>query len=168
MPYETTQRLKNLTAFLRRRYPQGATTSEIAAELGVSRQTALKDIARLEAEGVMLIQDGRQYILAPGFQHKLALTTPQAWMLYLPLRKMVRAQLHRLPLVRSLLRTVTGLLREEMAAELEGSETPVDAAPDLLFQELVRCWSEHSLAEIEYHPLRVWSPRAHGDCPLVV
>ena len=53
----TRQRLRDLLSLFQR-HPEGLTTPEIAAELGVTRQTALKDIGRLGRDGVPIYQDG--------------------------------------------------------------------------------------------------------------
>lgn len=153
MSLETRTRLKDLIALLRRAYPDGISTSEIAQEMGVTRQTASKDINRLGDEGVPIIENKRRYCLSPDYDQMIPLNAAQAWLLYLPLRRLVRAQLHRNPLVRGLLRKVTGLLQDEMADELAPEDSQVEPNSDAVFRELVDCWQESRLAEITYKKL---------------
>ncbi len=153
MPQETRKRLTDLIALLRRSYPDGISTPEIAQELGVTRQTAFKDINRLLDDGVPVEVEKNRYFIRPDYGRAIHLTAAQAWLLYLPLRRLVRAQLHRNPLVRGLLRKVTELLRDEMADELDPTGVAVDPKADEVFETLVDCWKDSRLVEITYQPL---------------
>jgi CRISPR-associated endonuclease/helicase Cas3 len=150
MTDSTRQRLKELTTLFRQHLQEGLTTSEIANHLDVTRQTALKDIDRLTLDGIPIYQEGHRYFLDPTYRHQITLSLAQAWMLYLPLRRMVRARLHRIPLVRGLLHAVTALLRDEIADELVANETEVNNKADQIFKELVSCWQDNCYAEVTY------------------
>ncbi len=152
MPEETRLRLKKVISLLRN-YPEGLSTPEIARHLDVTRQTALADINRLSREGVPIYEDGSRYALDPHFQNQLSLSRAEAWMLYLPLRRMVRAHMNRIPIVRDLLYQVTSLLNQDMVAPLlEHDEAISDESEvlDTVFTDLVACWFEYRLAQITY------------------
>lgn len=150
MSNSTRQRLRDLIALLRE-YPEGLTTIEIAAQLGITRQTALHDIKRLEEDGVPLYEEGSRYVLDNRYQRQIELSLAQAWFMYLPLRRIVRADLHRIPLVQSLLHRLASLFNEEIADqlvpdvdEIEGSEV------NRIFTDLVDCWRNLRHVEIQY------------------
>lgn len=65
--YERLDQIERLLA----RQPNGRTTGELARELGVHRDTILRDLALLEARGTGLTQHGRHYRL----DHRRALHT---------------------------------------------------------------------------------------------
>lgn len=150
MTDSTRQRLRDLTALLRE-YPDGLTTSEIGAQLGVSRQTALKDIERLSLDGVPIYEDGPRYVLDSQYQKQIDLSLAQAWFMYLPLRRIVRAELHRFPLVKNLLYRVASLFHEEIADQLIGQPSEEESiGRDEIFTELVWCWKEQQQVELLY------------------
>jgi CRISPR-associated endonuclease/helicase Cas3 len=161
MSTETRQRLREIINLLRLNYPDGLTTTEIAEELGVTRQTALHDIDRLTSDGVPINQEGHRYILSQDYGHELTLSPAQAWMLYVPLRRMVRAQQHRNPLVRSLLRTVTSLLDSEIADPITPDDNEIETDADEVFRELVNCWRESRMVEISYQRLNTAKVTTH-------
>ncbi len=163
MTDSTRQRLRDLIALLRE-YPDGLTTSEIAAHLGVTRQTALKDIDRLSYDGIPIYEDESRYVLDSRYQKQIELSLAQAWFMYLPLRRIVRADLHRSPLVRSLLHRIAALFHEEIADQLiPDSDEMEDTASDHTFGGLVRCWQEQRQAEVQYR-----RPNADRPTKLVI
>lgn len=157
------RRLRNLIKLLGSQPDTGLTTPEIAEYLGVTRQTAWADIVRLEEDGIPLYQDGDHYFLDINYFHELHLSLAEAWFLYLPLRRLIRAGLGRIPLVRQLLENVTSLLHEELATLL--SDTATDEAIELekVFVTLVKGWHDKKLVEIVYH-----RPNSTQDTRLLV
>ncbi len=153
MPDSTRQRLRDLVSLLSK-YPDGLTTPEIADELGVTRQTALKDIRRLEDDGYPIYPDGNRHILPGDYHKRIYLSLAQAWFMYLPLRRIVRAELHRFPLVRGLLHRIASLFHEEIADQLvPRGKDATQSDTDQIFSELVHCWREERLVEISYRKL---------------
>ena len=147
-------RLDQLTNLLIDAYPDGLTTPEIADQLGITRQTALKDIGRLEENGEMIYQPmSNTYAIDPRSRiTPLPLTLAQAWMLYLPLRRTVRAQMHRYPLVQHLLQRLAFALEPQLGGALIES-APNDIEADDVLKILFRAWRERCLLEIRYQPL---------------
>jgi len=149
MSTKTRQRLREVVGLLRA-HPEGLTTPEIADYLGVTRQTAHKDIQRLSLDGVPIYEEGTRYYLDPSYQTELVLSLAQAWFLYLPLRRLVRADLHRLPVVHSLLHQITGLLQDEIADQLTPLPEYHEVDADTRFKMLVQCWHEGRIVDVAY------------------
>lgn len=163
MTHNTRQRLRDTFKLLVRNANTGMTTPEIGNILGVTRQTAHKDIERLEEDGIPICQEGDRYFVEPSYHSEIHLSLPEAWFLYLPLRRLVRAGMGRFPLIVSLLHTITSLLREEMADPLLQELEEGKRAEDQIFTTLVRCWHECRHVELEYR-----RPNANRASQLVV
>jgi predicted DNA-binding transcriptional regulator YafY len=150
MPDETRQRLRDLIGLLGS-HPEGLSAVEIADALTVSKRTVYKDRDRLEADGIPIYQEGDLFFLDATYRADIQLSLAQAWFMYLPLRRIVRAELHRYPLVKNLLHRVASLFQEEIADQLV--PYPVDTEEqeqDQIFVELVRCWREQCHVELRY------------------
>lgn len=159
------QRLRTLISLLQQ-HPEGLTSPEIAADLGVSRKTAWEYIKRLEDDGFPIWDDQKRYFLDPDYQSNIILSIPQAWFMYLPLRRIVRANLHRFSLVKSLLYHIASLLHPEIADQL----IPQDkASPDdeqnQIFVDLVRGWQRQQHVEIVYQRPNVDRPSTLVTAP---
>lgn len=163
MTHNTRQRLRDTHKLLVQHADTGLATPEIGAMLGVTRQTALEDIRRLEEDGIPIYQEGDRYFVDPSYHSEIHLSLPEAWFLYLPLRRLVRAGTGRFSLIASLLHTVTSLLREEMADPLLQELEEGRRAEDQIFTTLVRCWHECRHVELEYR-----RPNASRASQLVV
>ncbi|MCC6800489.1 MAG: WYL domain-containing protein [Anaerolineae bacterium] len=163
MPDITRRRLRDFEALLRN-HPEGLSTAEIAAELGVSQRTVYNDLARLESDGVPIYEEKGQYFLDANYQPAIRLSLAQAWFLYLPLRRMVRAELHRMPLVRCLLHQIASLLHEEIADQLFPDLIQEEVSErDQIFTRLVECWRKQQHVELRYQ-----RPNADRASTLVV
>ena len=151
MPDATRQRLRDMIALLRR-HPEGMTAVDIANELDVSRRTAYNDIDRLSRDGIPIYEEDGQYFLDPDYETEIQLSLAEAWLLYLPLRRMVRAEQNRLPMMRSLLRQVTALLHDDMVGELTPGvdDEEDDQVRDRNFRSLVQCWYEERYVLLDY------------------
>ena len=146
----TRQRLRDLEALLRN-HPGGLSTSEIAAELHVSQRTVYNDLERLSLDGIPVSEDKGRYFLDASYQPAIRLSLAQAWLMYLPLRRMVRAELHRMPLIRRLLHRIASLLYEEIADQLiPNLSDEGDSDRDQIFTTLVQCWHEQRHVELRY------------------
>ncbi|HML23001.1 MAG TPA: transcriptional regulator [Aggregatilinea sp.] len=163
MSDDTRQRLRDLEALLQT-HPDGLKTADLAAMLGVSQRTVYNDLNRLEMDGVPIIEDHGAYSLDTAYRTTIRLSLAQAWFMYLPLRRIVRAELHRMPLVKSLLHRIASLFHEEIADQL--FPLVMDDKPDdrdHIFVDLVRCWQEQRHIECRYR-----RPNADYDSTLVV
>ncbi len=151
---EILNRLDQLTNFLIDAHPNGVTTQEIGDYFNVSRQTALSDIERLEALGEPVYRPSTHtYAVDPRSRiSPLPLTLAQAWMLYLPLRRTVRAQMQRYPLVQSLLQRLAVVLASEIGEALVPEATDETMSDDVLVS-LFEAWRDSHLVEIRYQPL---------------
>ena len=153
MPYETRQRLKQVLNLLRQHSASGGlTTTEIAEILGVTRQTAHKDIERLSYEGYPIAEDGRRYFLDPDYKSSLHLSLTQAWFLYFPLRRFIRSGLYYIPAVSELLLEVTNLFRQEIADQIMPPEPPSSKLSDII-ETLMKCWERQQLVQVHYRRL---------------
>lgn len=155
---ETRQRLQSILAFLQR-HPDGVTTSEIAEAFGVTRQTALYDIKRIENDGAPIYQEGNRYLLDQNYQRQVHLSLAQAWLLYLPLRRMMRADLHGLPLISGLLHRIATLFDGEIADQLVPTVAETDNARNDVLLTLVEGWQRHQCVEVMYQRLNAERPR---------
>lgn len=159
----TRQRLRDLEALLSS-HPDGLSASEIAAELTVSRQTVYNDLDRLSLDGIPVSEDRGRYFLDASYQPAIRLSLAQAWFMYLPLRRMVRAELHRMPLVRSLLHRIASLLHQEIADQLFSAPVEESASErDRVYSQLVDCWRAQQHVELRYQ-----RPNADRASTLVV
>jgi len=157
MSDQTRTRLSRLTDLLIDAYPQGITTTEAATILNVTRQTIHKDIQRLGRDEVPVCEgedDPNHYAINPNdYIRPLRLTLPQAWMLYLPLRRMIRAQMHNHHVVYTLLqRLMTAfdpIIGEHLLPDTSTGESPQADT----FTHLVDSWRNHRLLAITYKPL---------------
>jgi CRISPR-associated endonuclease/helicase Cas3 len=149
MPYDTRQRLKALVVLFQQ-HPEGLTTTQIGEHFGVTRQTALNDIKRLEEDGIPIYEEDRQYFLDPSYNHNVRLSLAQAWFLYLPLRRMVRAHMHRIPLVHNLLHTITTLFDNEVADQLVPQLDEPNKQQNQVFTTLVEGWRAQYWVDIDY------------------
>lgn len=163
MTTRTRQRLRNLEALLLS-HPDGLSVSELAVELTVTRQTVYNDLERLSLDGVPVSEENGRYFLDPSYRPAIRLSPAQAWLMYLPLRRLVRADLHRMPLVRSLLHRIASLLHQEIADQLFPTlvEEPSNER-DRVFIDLVDCWRAQQHVELRYQ-----RPNADRTSTLVV
>jgi CRISPR-associated endonuclease/helicase Cas3 len=150
----TWQRLHAVIDLLTDSYPKGLTTGQIGERLDVTRQTARNDLDRL-LDWDVPIEDAERhnhYTIDPKkHMRPLNLNLPQAWQLYLPLRKMVRAQQHESQLVYSLLQRLTTSLNDVIASNLVPNIDP-NQDTDNTFRELVSAWRDQLLIEVLYKP----------------
>ena len=163
MSDNTRQRLRDLIALLRN-HPAGLGAAEMAEMLNVTRQTIYKDIDRLSFDGIPIYEENHRFYLDAQYLNEIQLSLAQTWFMYLPLRRIVRADLHRYPLVRSLLHQVAVLFDPELADQLVPDTTEIDeTAADPIFRDLVYCWHKQRHVELRY--LR---PNADRPSKLVV
>lgn len=143
---------QKLIDYLIESFPDGIKTGELAQRLDVTPQTVRNYITALSEQGVY-IQDGSgRYTLDPADNpRQISLSLPQAWMLYLPLRRIVRANQNRRSMVRDLLRRVSDtMLQRDLAQQLQelsvGEELPIDS----VFEALVEGWRRGTYVQIRY------------------
>ncbi len=156
MSFEAEERRQKMTELLLEAFPNGITTTGLAEQLGITRQQALKDIRRLQETGVDVEEvEGRTgYVIDPR-RHilPLRLNQTQAWMLYLAMRRLVRAQMDRQPAVRGLLVRLTGALMPEIADRLANGPASESNHMGDEFRILTDGWREDRCVEISYKPL---------------
>lgn len=168
MPYETEMHLKRLKDLLCDSGDAGMLTAEAAAQLGVSQQTIRNYLRRLESTGTPIYElEGNRYAIDPDYcGRNLYLSLAQAWLLYLPLRRIVRANLmNRSPLVVTLLRRIANLLHGEQAASLIKVGQAAEQPRDDILETLVEAWQEQRYVEIRYWRLDASSGVTHRVAP---
>ena len=145
-----------LMELLAKAYPQGMSSSELADIIGVSAQTIRDMIDRLRDEhGIEDNEKGgpaKRYFLAPQkYMQHIKLTQAQSWMLYLSIRRIVRAQQHRFQIVKMLIHQLTQALHPSHQMDIPDTET--DEKTDDIFKQLVEAWFNHRWIKIYYRPL---------------
>jgi predicted DNA-binding transcriptional regulator YafY len=157
------QRLKELINLLR---DNELTTTEIGERLGITRQGALKDIRRLQEDDVPVIElDDNRYTIDGSYYHRINLTLAQAWFLYLPLRRIVRAAQNRFPLARRLFHEITHLVHEEIAEQLTPEYDRQDVKDERHFQDLVKAWEQQCHVRLRYRKLNADNPTTFVFAP---
>jgi len=137
--------------------PDGLTPSQLSAELGVTRQTIQKDLGRLVTEGVYKIEGTNRYcISSKDYLRPMRLSLPHTWLLYLLLRRLVRANLHQDSQFRSLLYKLAAALHEDIADYLvpPDSESLQRSPTSDIWSDVVRAWHDQTYVELRYQALR--------------
>ena len=155
MSMDTFERLYAVIDALIDAHPQGISAPELGEKFNVTRQTALNDINRLQQMERLKVPiytpaENRYAIDPKTYLRPLKLTLPQAWLLYLPLRRMVRAQMERYTLVRNLLQRISSSFDAELSHSLLGDVAEAESEFDDVFTRLVEAWSNNYLVEIRY------------------
>lgn len=166
---DTRYKERKLLDLLAHAYPNGMSSSELADELGVTAETIRQMLARVGDEAGVYQNDekGRaiRYFLDPKmYQRPLNLTLAQSWMLYLSVRRIVRAQQHRFPIVNTLIGRLTESLHPRLSAQVE--TVSVDKQVDDVFGVLVDAWQTHRWLTIDYRPLNQTQPNRWVIAPL--
>jgi CRISPR-associated endonuclease/helicase Cas3 len=168
MPYDTREKERKLIELLLEADDEGLSTSELAQALDVTPQTVRNFINRLRGEGVSIqeVEGTRGYSIDKrAYLRPMRLRLEQAWMLYLPLRRMVRAQLHRYPVVFSLLHRITEALNPELADALLPEADLSGQSVSTVFKALVDGWNNGCWVEIQYQPLDKTYPTSYRIAP---
>lgn len=154
----TTETRRQVLRLLGVAYHKGITAPQIAEQLEITRQTALNHIKALEAAGYLIIEsEAHHYSIDPSTVLKpLDLNIEQTWLLYLPIRRMVRSQQAQLISAQVVLKQLAISLNETVAEQLVPENMLLleeqDKSKQHVFQTLTRAWLEENLVEIEYQP----------------
>ena len=147
---------------LRAAYPVGRTSGEIAEALGQKADTVRDVIRRVQQRGVPVEEpQTRRYAIDPTLHPpSIQLTTVQAWLLYTPLRRIVRSGWAQGTLVKTLLLSVARVLRRDIADVLLPSDTSrTPGSFDERFRTLVRGWENNQQVKISYQGLKASGTR---------
>lgn len=135
-------------------HPDGMIPSELSQELGVSRQTIHNDLKHLFSEAVRKVEGTSRYAInARDYLRPMRLSLPHVWLLYLLLRRVVRANLHQDTQFSSLLYRLAALLHEEIADYLVPLSIPQKSGGSATFTNLVEAWREERCVDVRYQPL---------------
>lgn len=144
--------IQRLISLLTRAYPDGMTSGEMAAELGVSSQTIRNLIEKLEHSGVHFYQEKQRYAIDPEtIKQPLELSMAEAWMLYLAQRRLIRAQQNRFPVIRALINKLAPLIHHQLSEYIQAIETSLEQ-PDT-FSILITGWQYRRVVRVSYRPL---------------
>lgn len=168
MPYETRTHEQNLIDLLIEAGEEGLTSGELAQQIGVTPQTVRNYLNRLAFQLVPIYEtEGRRYAIDRSqYMQPLRLTLPQAWMLYLPLRRMLRANLDRYRVVYDLLHRLATNLHPDLAEVIAPETLSEPQDIDRIIPDLVEAWRTDHLIELRYQPLDKTYPSTLQVAPL--
>jgi predicted DNA-binding transcriptional regulator YafY len=153
-------RLTRVVALLRA-HPDGMTTQEIAARIGVSVRTVYRDLNAIEGEIDIPFwsENGRWGLAAEGFLPPLKLTLDEAMAVVLSARLMVRYADKYDPDLSSafekLGENLPSALREHVSRTLDVlSKHPRDERFSKHVRLLTKAWAERRIVSLEYEPAR--------------
>jgi CRISPR-associated endonuclease/helicase Cas3 len=155
MGSNTRQTERQLLDRLAEEYPEGLSSSQLAEMLNITPETVRQIIGRVGDEAG-ISQDGNaratRYYLDPAtYLRPLQLTHAQSWLLYLALRRVVRAQQTRFPIMRSLVHRLLHLLHPQLQSPF--AEDDGRQSDDKVLDTLVTGWKKSQLVAIQYRPL---------------
>jgi predicted DNA-binding transcriptional regulator YafY len=153
-------RLTRVVALLRA-HPDGMTTQEIAARIGVSVRTVYRDLNAIEGEIGIAVwsEDGTWGLADEGFLPALKLTLDEAMAVVLSARLMVRYADKYDPDLASafekLGENLPAALREHVSRTLDVlSKHPRDERFSRHVRLLTRAWAERRIVSLDYEPAR--------------
>ncbi len=140
-------------------HPEGIRAGALAAQVGVSRRTAYRDLVALESEVAIPVwsENGLWGLEERALLPRLALTLSEAMVVYLSARLLAEyADRYDPELAASLLK-LADILPPTMRAHVERTvdilaRRPADPALTETFRALTRAWAEARIVEIEYDP----------------
>ncbi|MDZ4670742.1 MAG: WYL domain-containing protein [Phototrophicales bacterium] len=152
---DTRKNESQLLELLCRCHPNGMSSRELGNELGITAETVRQMINRID-DDTGIYQEGEaratRYFLNPKhYKRPFNLTTTQSWMLYLSIRRIVRAQQHRLPVVKHLIQDLARALHPRLAENFDIPDTDNQDAD--LFEKVVEAWQTHRWLKVSYRPL---------------
>jgi CRISPR-associated endonuclease/helicase Cas3 len=162
----TQRNREKLIDFLIAAYPDGVKTGELAERLDVTPQTVRNYIAELKDSDVKVEDEHERYWIDPAnHPRRVDLSLAETWLLYLPLRRIVRANLNRHTLIRQLLQRLASTLTEaELAEQLLNAEAAQPTTVDTTFQTVVEAWQRGVYVELRYRAPDS-SPMKHTVAP---
>lgn len=155
---DRTARFYRVVTFLEGRGERGATPSEIAAAVGMSKRTAYRDLVAIQDELEIPIweDDGRYGLDEKGLLPALRLTQAEAMAVFLSARLMARyADAYDPDLAAAFQKLATGLpdvLRAHVVGTLDlmSRRAPGEPAERAIVHRLTRAWAERRIVEIRY------------------
>jgi proteasome accessory factor B len=155
---DRTARFYRVVTFLEGRGERGATPTEIAAAVGMSKRTAYRDLVAIQDELEIPIweDDGRYGLDERGLLPALRLTQAEAMAVFLSARLMARyADAYDPDLAAAFQKLATGLpdvLRAHVVGTLDlmSRRAPGEPAERAIVHRLTRAWAERRIVEIRY------------------
>lgn len=167
MPYDTREHEKLLLDLLIQAGDKGMSSSELAEQIGVTTQTIRNYLVRLENLGEKINLDEGRYSIDPlRSRQPLRLTLAQTWMLYLPLRRMLRANLNRYRVVYDLLHHLAARLYPDLADAIAPLQPGDEQDIDRIIPRLVEAWKDERFVELRYQSLDKSYPTTFQVAPL--
>lgn len=168
MPYETRLHEQNLIDLLLKAGDEGMTTGELAQQIGVTTQTIRNYLNRLSSHHIPIYEtENRRYAIDQSrYMQPLRLTLAQTWMLYLPLRRMLRANLDRYRIVYDLLHHFAATLHPDIGDAIAPDSLSVPQEIDRIIPDLVEAWRTNHIVELRYQPLDKTYPSTLRVAPL--
>lgn len=149
----------------------GATPSELARELGVSRQTVWRDITAL-SRTASVEEDGHRFWINPlSYVTRTRFSVGESLMLYLAMRRAVRQTSFAPPGMVSALEKLTLALRAPTGDQLASStrlmehQRPTDPERASVWETLIRAWTEQITVRIVYKSLKRREQRSYSYQP---
>jgi predicted DNA-binding transcriptional regulator YafY len=155
------ERMERIVLLLQRQ-PNGLKEQEIADILHLERRTVNNYLRELEAQGKIVKDDERLWIISPfrsPVLRKLTLEPEQAALLYLAVRLFVKQSDKRIETAETMLQKLTAILSEDMGldepileAARELSERPQLPGYEDTFRTILRAYIYKRQVEILYRP----------------
>lgn len=147
----------------------GLSQSELAERLGCSVATAKRYIRHLREEGFLeQTSPGKWKLPRQHNMRSLRLRQPEALMVYVALRRLIRQTNKAVdPMMSAIDKVIPILRRDDLvdnlreAADALREKRQATDADNLIWQRLIRGWLEHDLLEIEYLGAGKTTPSVH-------
>lgn len=160
MEWTLEQRREYVKEMLISAYPYGITAPQIAeiVPFKVERQTISNYITYYKKNGIEVTDKNTKhqhwYIKPKDYlKNPLELRKSHPWILYLPLRRMVRSNRHQSVAAYTLMQRLITLIDPKIGDQLLGSAAPPKPSPeDDIFYILTDSWANQQWVEIDYKP----------------
>lgn len=138
---------------------KGYTLRELAEKLDVHRTTAWRDLNELSREAPVQ-QEGHRYLIdRKDYISSIRLTSGEALMLYLALRRLLRQRSHLPPMMLMALEKLSLAMKDPSAAQLTDlleslkSEMPSNPERARIWETLIQAWIERITLRVSYQEM---------------
>lgn len=152
----TTMMHKNLhlmVTYLLDACPDGISTGDLARQLKVTDETIRNYLKELHTMGIPVTGDKSPYYIDPkNHKHTLEFSLEEAWYVYLPMRRVVRAQQAHTSIGQRVIQRLGNSINHILGEHLATIQSP-QPQKTAIFETLVQGWSRRQVIRIRYEPL---------------